>query len=48
MNHVARQTNGERFDPVAAVYNRAAYAKEKREALEKWAVKLAEIVGCID
>jgi integrase len=46
LNHVARQTNGERFDPVAAVYNRAAYAMEKREAFDKWAAKLEEIVGC--
>jgi hypothetical protein len=46
LNHVAKQTNGERLDPVAAVYNRASFANEKREALDKWAVKLEEIVGC--
>lgn len=32
---------------VGAIYNRYAYAKEKRQALEAWASKLAEIVsGC--
>jgi hypothetical protein len=30
LNHVAKQTNGERLDAVAAVYNRALFAKEKR------------------
>jgi len=30
---------------VGAIYNRYAYAKEKRDALEAWALNLAQIVG---
>jgi integrase len=30
---------------VAAVYNRYNYASEKRDALDKWAARVAEIVG---
>ena len=30
---------------VAAVYNRYNYAAEKRDALDKWAARVAAIVG---
>ena len=39
LNHVSGHKAG-----VAGVYNRAAYAAEKREALEKWAAHIQSIV----
>lgn len=40
LNHKSGIVSG-----VAAIYNRHAYIDEKREALELWAVKLAELMG---
>jgi integrase len=43
LNHRSGVVSG-----VAATYNRYTYLDEKREALEAWARKLAEIVGAVD
>jgi len=40
LNHQTGQLSG-----VAGVYNRWGYLEEKREALERWAVHLTEIVA---
>ena len=40
LNHVSGHRAG-----VAGIYNRAAYAAEKREALERWAAHVERIVG---
>jgi integrase len=40
VNHVSGHRAG-----VAGIYNRAAYASQKREALERWAVEIGRIVG---
>lgn len=40
VNHISGHKAG-----VAGVYNRAAYAPEKREALDRWTAHLLEIVG---
>ncbi len=39
VNHVSGDKAG-----VAGVYNRATYAVEKREALERWSIHVASIV----
>ena len=39
LNHVSGHKAG-----VAGVYNRATYAKEKREALDLWAAHVAALV----
>ena len=40
LNHVSGHKSG-----VAGIYNRALYAKEKREALDRWARHLSELVA---
>ncbi len=40
LNHVSGHRAG-----VAGVYNRAAYAAEKRDALDRWAARVTEIAG---
>ena len=40
VNHVSGHKAG-----VAGVYNRATYAVEKREALNRWAEHVAQLVG---
>ena len=40
LNHVSGHKSG-----VAGIYNRALYAKEKREALDRWARHLLELVA---
>jgi hypothetical protein len=40
VNHVSGHKAG-----VAGIYNRAVYATEKREAVERWARWLAEVVA---
>jgi integrase len=40
LNHVSGSFGG-----VAGVYQRHAFAEEKREALDKWAARVAAIVG---
>jgi hypothetical protein len=40
LNHVSGHKGG-----IAGVYNRSEYAKEKREALERWADHIVSLVG---
>ncbi|MCB1884313.1 MAG: hypothetical protein KDG89_10015 [Geminicoccaceae bacterium] len=40
LNHVSGHKAG-----VAGIYNRAVYAAEKRDALDRWAAWLMEAVG---
>jgi hypothetical protein len=40
LNHVSGHRAG-----VAGIYNRAKYEEEMRDALERWAVHVAAIVG---
>jgi hypothetical protein len=40
LNHISGHKAG-----VAGIYNRAVYAAEKREALDRWAARVIEIAG---
>jgi len=42
---VAERLSGHKLQGMLAVYNRHDYATEKREALNKWARRLKQIVG---
>ncbi len=43
LNHVSGHRAG-----VAGVYNRATYAREKREALKAWADHISTLIGASD
>ena len=40
LNHISGHKSG-----VAGIYNRATYAKEKREALDAWAAHVAKLIN---
>jgi integrase len=42
---VAERVLGHKLQGIMAVYNRHSYDTEKRQALDKWAKKLRQIVG---
>ncbi|GAB6909707.1 site-specific integrase [Desulfosarcina cetonica] len=45
---VAEKILGHRLQGVLGIYNRYDYAKEKRQALARWEIRLAEILGQTD